>query len=156
MLNKHLSIIYIKSMIVSIIWTLLIIILLSVSFAMLLGGGSKLWLFSIIIFASFFILSIMTLFSIMKSGIDIKHDIVIFPDIDPSKGKHAHFNIHDLKEIQLRDGNGKVLDPYKDSLYSARFVFILNDGSEAVYYPVALTIKQYEKVKIAMTEGLPL
>ena len=126
------------------------ILLLSASFSMLFTGGSKLWLISIIVLASFFILSLMTLFSIMKSGIDIKHDMVIFPDIDPHKGKHEHFNIQDLSDIILRNSEDKNINPYEDSLYSARFVFILKDGSEAIYYPVSITLKQYEKVKSEM------
>ena len=61
------------------------IVLLSISLAFKLNGG-RIWLIPIIVFAVTFLFSIMILMSVLRAGIDIKADMVILPDLDPSKG----------------------------------------------------------------------
>ena len=98
------------------------IVLLSISLAFKLNGG-RIWLIPIIVFAVTFLFSIMILMSVLRAGIDIKADMVILPDLDPSKGKQPKFRIGRLLDIQLQHGEGTVLDPEKDSL---RFYYLGN------------------------------
>lgn len=92
----------------------------------------------------------MILVSVLRAGIDVKDGTVIMPDLDPSKGKQPKFQIDELTEIHLENGDKKILNPYKDNLVGARFVFTLQDGRQEIYYPVAVTPKQFEKVKTGM------
>lgn len=92
----------------------------------------------------------------LSAGIEVKNDMVIFPDMDVAKGKIPQFKLSNLKDITLRDSEGNELNPEKDSLYGARFVFLLKDGREKIYYPVSLTAKQFETVKKGMLNDLPL
>lgn len=149
-MNRHFSIIYRKSVISGAILLLVSIVLFSVPISFLLTGGSKLWLIAIIIAVGLFLIGIVSMGSILSAGIDVKDNMVIFPGMDLAKGKSPQFSLGNLQDILLRNGDGKELDPYKDDLFGARFVFILKDGSEKIYYPVALTAKQFEKVKNGM------
>lgn len=149
-MNRHFPVVNIRGLIAAVCFTLLNIVLFSVSISMMLGGSSRLWLIPIIIFAVFFLISIMVLVSVLRSGIDVKDGTVIMPDLDPSKGKHPKFQIDELTEIHLENVDKKILDPYQDNLVGARFVFTLQDGRQEIYYPVAVTPKQFEKVKTGM------
>lgn len=151
-MNAHFPIVNLRSLLAAVCFTLLNIALFSVSLAMRLGGGSRLWLIPLIIFAVFFLISIMVLVSVLRAGIDVKDGTVIMPDLDPSKGKQPKFQIDELTEIHLENGDKKILDPYNDSLVGARFVFTMKDGRQEIYYPVAVTAKQFEKVKTGMFE----
>ena len=149
-MNAHFPVVNMRGMITAICFTLLNIVLFSFSLAMQLGGGSRLWLIPIIIFAVFFLISIMILVSVLRAGIDVKDGTVIMPDLDPSKGKQPKFQIDELTEIHLENGDKKILNPYKDNLVGARFAFALQDGRQEIYYPVAVPPKQFEKVKTGM------
>ena len=149
-MNAHFPIVNMRGLITAICFTLLNIVLFSISLSMRLGGGSRLWLIPVIVFAVFFLISIMVLISVLRAGIDVKDGTVIMPDLDPSKGKQPKFQIDELTEIHLENGDKKILDPYKDNLVGARFVFTLQDGRQEIYYPVAVTSKQFEKVKTGM------
>lgn len=149
-MNAHFPIVNMRGLITAICFTLLNIVLFSISLSMRLGGGSRLWLIPVIVFAVFFLISIMVLISVLRAGIDVKDGTVIMPDLDPSKGKQPKFQIDDLMEIHLENGDKKILNPYKDNLVGARFVFTLQDGRQEIYYPVAVTPKQFEKVKTGM------
>ena len=149
-MNAHFPVVNTRGLIAAICFTLLNIILFSVSLSMILGGSSRLWPIPVIIFAVFFLISIMVLISVLRSGIDVKDGTVIMPDLDPSKGKQPKFRIDELTEIHLENGDKKILDPYKDTLIGARFVFTLQDGRREIYYPVAVTPKQFEKVKTGL------
>ena len=77
--------------------------------------------------------------------------MVILPDSeDPTKGKQPKFNIADLKGIELRNGEGKVLDPEKDNLLGGRVVFSVSGGKEEIYYPISITAKQYKDIHDGM------
>lgn len=149
-MNAHFPIVNMRGLITAICFTLLNIVLFSISLSMRLGGGSRLWLIPVIVFAVFFLISIMVLISVLRAGIDVKDGTVIMPDLDPSKGKQPKFQIDELTEIHLENGDKKILNPYKDNLVGARFVFTLQDGRQEIYYPVAVTPKQFEKVKTGM------
>lgn len=142
-------------MIAASVLLLINITLFSVSLAKIIGGGSRLWLIPVIIFIVLFIISVMILVSVMTAGIDIKDGTVILPDLDPSKGKQPKFNIKALRDVQLRNGEGRVLDPGKDNLVGARIAFLLDDNSVELYYPVSITPRQFEKIRTGMLEGLP-
>ena len=113
----------------------------------MIAGSSKLWILGMVLAAVMFFIGILSMSSTLSAGIEVKGNIVVFPDMDLSKGKQPQFELSNLADIILRNGDGKELDPEKDSLYGARFVFLLKDGGERIYYPVALTAKQYETVK---------
>ena len=125
------------------------IVLLSISLAFKLNGG-RIWLIPIIVFAVTFLFSIMILMSVLRAGIDIKADMVILPDLDPSKGKQPKFRIDRLMNIQLKNGEGTVLDPEKDSLLGGRVVFYLDDDRIETYYPISITASQYRKIHDGM------
>lgn len=152
-MNKHFSIINKRGAITGSILVFLSIVLFAVFFAPVLSGGSKLWLIGVLFALICFFFSMMILISVINAGIDIKNGIVIFPDLDPAKGKQPQFHINDLKDIELRDGEGKTVDPYTDNLVGARFAFILKDDTVKIYYPIAVTTAQFEKVKCGMTEN---
>lgn len=154
-MNGHFSVINNKGAIVGSTLLLVNILLFSLCLAKMLGSSSKLWLIPLVIFIILFIISVMILVSILTAGIDIKDGTVILPDLDPSKGKQPKFHLKDLEDVRLCDGNGKVLDPRADDLVGARFTFLLKDGRTEVYYPVAVTAKQFEKIRTGMLEGLP-
>lgn len=154
-MNKHFSVINKRGMIVATLLLLLNITFFSISIAKVMGGGSKLWFIPVIIFIVLFIISVMILVSVVTAGIDIKDDTVILPDLDPSKGKQPKFNIKALRDVQLRNGEGQVLNPDKDNLVGARIAFLLDDSSVELYYPVSITSRQFEKIKTGMLEGLP-
>ena len=88
--------------------------------------------------------------SVLRAGIDIKADMVILPDLDPSKGKQPKFRIGRLLDIQLQNGEGTVLDPEKDSLLGGRVVFYLDDDTTETYYPNSITASQYRKIHDGM------
>lgn len=149
-MNKHFSIINKRGAITGSILVFISIVLFAVFLAPVLTGGSKLWLVGVLFAIICFFFSMMILISVINAGIDVKNGIVIFPDLDPAKGKQPQFHIDDLKDIELRNGEGKQLDPYTDSLIGARFAFILNDDTVKIYYPIAITPTQFEKVKSGM------
>lgn len=153
-MNGHFSVINKRGAVVGIVLLLLNIVLFSLSLSKLLGGASKLWLVPVVIFVILFIISVMILVSVLTAGIDVKENVVILPDLDASKGKQPKFELSELQDVQLQNGEGTVLDPYKDSLIGARFVFLLCDGRKEIYYPVSVTCKQYEKIKTGMLKGL--
>ena len=146
-MNKHFHIIYRKSMIACLILFAAAIGIFSYSLSSLMAGGTKFWIIGLVVAGILFFIDLLSISSNLSAGIDVKDNIVIFPDIDISKGKIPQFNLKDLKDVILRDGEGKELDPQKDSLYGARFAFVLKDGQEKLYYPVAITAKQFETVK---------
>ncbi|MDD4377875.1 MAG: hypothetical protein PHH48_07055 [Eubacteriales bacterium] len=153
-MNKHFPVINKKGVILTSIFTLIIIVAGSFSIVKVFTGSSMLWILPSIVFIALFIISIMMLISILTAGIDINDNIVTMPDLDPSKGKQPKFDISQLKSIELRNGNGEIINEDIDSMYGARIVFILDNNSEEIYYPVYLTPKQYKKIKEGMiSEG---
>ena len=77
--------------------------------------------------------------------------MVVLPDLEnPAKGKAPRFNIADLKGIELRNGEGKSLDPEKDNLLGGRVVFSVTGGKEEIYYPISITAKQYRDIHDGM------
>lgn len=151
-MNRHFSVISKRGAVTAALFTLINIVLFSLSLAMRLGGGSRLWLLPIIVFAVLFLFSIMILVSVLSAGIDIKNGTVIMPDLDASRGKQPKFQIEELKDICLQDEDGNTLNPNQDSLIGARIVFLLEDGSEEIYYPVSITPKQFENIRSGMLE----
>lgn len=148
-LNGHFSMINKRGAIAASVFVAANIVLLSISLAFKLNGG-RIWLIPIIVFAVTFLFSIMILMSVLRAGIDIKADMVILPDLDPSKGKQPKFRIGRLMDIQLQNGEGIVLDPEKDSLLGGRVVFFLDDDTTETYYPISITASQYRKIHDGM------
>ena len=149
-MNRHFSVISKRGATAASLFVLINIALFSASLAMRVSGGSRLWLLPLIVFAVLFLISIMVLISVLTAGIDVKNGTVIMPDLDASKGKLPKFQVEEIAEIFLRNGEGKTLNPDKDSLVGARIVFALKDGAEEIYYPVAITAKQFEKIQSGM------
>ena len=89
--------------------------------------------------------------NISSEGVDVKDGMVVLPDSeDPTKGKQPKFNIADRTGIELRNGEGKALDPEKDNLLGGRVVFSVIGGKEEVYYPISITAKQYRDIHDGM------
>ena len=88
----------------------------------------------------------------LTAGIDVKNGIVIFADATGQGGKQPQFNLGQLDRIELRNAGGVIESPETDSLLGARFVFILSDGEEKIYYPVSLTAHQYKSVSSGIYE----
>ena len=121
------------------------------SLFMRIQSGSRLWLIPIIFAAVLFLFAIRMILNLSSEGVDVKDGMVILPDSeDPTKGKQPKFNIADLKVIELRNGEGKVLDPEKDNLLGGRVVFSVIGGQEEVYYPISITAKQYRDIHDGM------
>ena len=148
-MNGHFSMINKRGAIAASLFVAANIVLLSISLAFKLNGG-RIWLIPIIVFAVTFLFSIMILMSVLRAGIDIKADMVILPDLDPSKGKQPKFRIDRLMDIQLQNCEGTVLDPEKDSLLGGRVVFYLDDDRIETYYPISITASQYRKIHDGM------
>lgn len=92
----------------------------------------------------------MILMSVLRAGIDIKDNMVIMPDLDPSKGKQPKFRIDRLSDIQLQNQDASVLNPEKDSLLGGRVVFFLDDDTTETYYPISITASQYKNIHDGM------
>lgn len=148
-MNKHFSMINRRGAVAASVFVAANIILLSISLAFRLNG-SRLWLISIIFFAVTFLFSIMILMSVLRAGIDIKDNMVIMPDLDPSKGKQPKFRIDRLSDIQLQNQDASVLNPEKDSLLGGRVVFFLDDDTTETYYPISITASQYKNIHDGM------
>ncbi|MEE0741887.1 MAG: hypothetical protein U0M21_06370 [Emergencia sp.] len=149
-MNAHFSVINKRGALVTGLSMFLCIVLFSISVAGLFGGGTKLWLVGFILSAIVFLICLVIMISVLTAGIDIKNGIVIMPDLDPSKGKQPKFRIEELQAVDLKDGEGNILNPRTDSLLGARIVFALKDGREEIYYPMAITANQFEKIKDGM------
>lgn len=149
-MNAHFSVINKRGATVAGAMLLINIVAFALSLAKVLGDSSKLWLIPVFTFIILFIISMMIMVSILTAGIDIKDGMVIMPDLDASKGKQPKFKIGRLQDVQLHNGEGEQLNPYTDNLVGARFAFLLDDDTVEIYYPVAITAKQFEKIKEGM------
>ena len=72
----------------------------------------------------------------------IRHSAGIkYSNLFPQSGEEACRRLY-----CLGNSEGVIENPEKDNMLGARFVFVLDDGSEKTYYPVALTAHQYKTV----------
>ena len=149
-MNKHYPIISKRGALCAGLFLFINLCLLSLFLALFLQGGSRIWLLPLIIFIVFALFGLFILVSVLRAGIDIQNGIVILPDVNGVKGNIPKFSIEDLLDIVLRDCDGKTLDPDSDSLIGARFVFILKEEAEEIYYPVAVTSKQFHATRRGM------
>ena len=149
-MNGHFSVINKKGMAITFVIMAVNAGISGMSLAMIISGGSKLWLLPIIFFVTFFLIATLIMIQIVNAGIDIKRGIVIMPDIDPKKGKCPQFNLQQLSEIYLADKDGNHVNPDTASLSGARVTFKLEDGSIKQYYPIAITKKQFKSIEKGM------
>lgn len=149
-MNKRFSVINKRGLVFSAAIMGIFGILSGVSLAKMLSGSSNFWLLGVIVFVTLMIISALVITLVVTAGVEVKSNMVILPDPDPKKGKTARFNLDELSSIDLQDGDGKVLDPDKDSLIGARVIFHLKDGRQEQYYPVKITKKQYKSIETGM------
>ncbi len=151
-MNGHFSVVNKRGLITSGILLAASIILFSLSLSKKLAGGSIIWTIPLVVCIIIFILAIIIITSVLTAGIDVKNGIVIFADATGQGGKQPQFNLGQLDRIELRNADGVIENPETDSLLGARFVFILSDGEEKIYYPVSLTAHQYKSVSSGIYE----
>ena len=151
-MNGHFSVVNKRGLITSGILLAASIILFSLSLSKKLAGGSIIWTISLVVCIIIFIMAIIIMTSVLTAGIDVKNGIVIFADATGQGGKQPQFNLGQLDRIELRNAGGVIESPETDSLLGARFVFILSDGEEKIYYPVSLTAHQYKSVSSGIYE----
>lgn len=151
-MNGHFSVVNKRGLITSGILLAASIILFSLSLSKKLAGGSIIWTIPLVVCIIIFILAIIIITSVLTAGIDVKNGIVIFADATGQGGKQPQFNLGQLDRIELRNAGGVIESPETDSLLGARFVFILSDGEEKIYYPVSLTAHQYKSVSSGIYE----
>lgn len=151
-MNGHFSVVNKRGLITSGILLAASIILFSLSLSKKLAGGSIIWTIPLVVCIIIFILAIIIITSVLTAGIDVKNGIVIFADATGQGGKQPQFNLGQLDRIDLRNAGGVIESPETDSLLGARFVFILSDGEEKIYYPVSLTAHQYKSVSSGIYE----
>ena len=151
-MNGHFSVVNKRGLITSGILLAASIILFSLSLSKKLAGGSIIWTIPLVVCIIIFILAIIIITSVLTAGIDVKNGIVIFADATGQGGKQPQFNLGQLDRIELRNADGVIENPKTDSLLGARFVFILSDGEEKIYYPVSLTAHQYKSVSSGIYE----
>ncbi|MGN0733128.1 MAG: hypothetical protein ACI4LC_03030 [Emergencia sp.] len=151
-MNGHFSVVNKRGLITSGILLAASIILFSLSLSKKLAGGSIIWTIPLVVCIIIFILAIIIMTSVLTAGIDVKNGIVIFADATGQGGKQPQFNLGQLDRIELRNADGVIENPETDSLLGARFVFILSDGEEKIYYPVSLTSHQYKSVSSGIYE----
>ena len=151
-MNGHFSVVNKRGLITSGILLAASIILFSLSRSKKLAGGSIIWTISLVVCIIIFIMAIIIMTSVLTAGIDVKNGIVIFADATGQGGKQPQFNLGQLDRIELRNADGVIESPETDSLLGARFVFILSDGEEKIYYPVSLTAHQYKSVSSGIYE----
>lgn len=150
-MNGHFSVINKRGLTVAGIFMGITIAGFLISLFMRIQSGSRLWLIPIIFAAVLFLFAIRMILNISSEGVDVKDSMVILPDLEnPAKGKAPRFNIADLKGIELRNGEGKSLDPEKDNLLGGRVVFSVTGGKEEIYYPIAITARQYKDIHDGM------
>lgn len=145
-MNGHFSVVNRRGLFASGILLALSILIFSLSLAKKLAGGSIIWTIPLICCIIIFIMAIFIMTSVLTAGIDVKNGIVIFADASGQGGKQPQFNLGQLDRIELRNSEGVIENPEKDNMLGARFVFLLDDGSEKTYYPVSLTAHQYKTV----------
>ena len=151
-MNGHFSVVNKRGLITSGILLAASIILFSLSLSKKLAGGSIIWTIPLVVCIIILILPIIIITSVLTAGIDVKNGIVIFADATGQGGKQPQFNLGQLDRIELRNADGVIESPETDSLLGARFVFILSDGEEKIYYPVSLTAHQYKSVSSGIYE----
>ena len=151
-MNGHFSVVNKRGLITSGILLAASIILFSLSLSKKLAGGSIIWTIPLVVCIIIFILAIIIITSVLTAGIDVKNGIVIFADATGQGGKQPQFNLGQLDRIELRNADGVIENRETDSLLGARFVFILSDGEEKIYYPVSLTAHQYKSVSSGIYE----
>ena len=151
-MNGHFSVVNKRGLITSGILLAASIILFSLSLSKKLAGGSIIWTIPLVVCIIIFIMAIIIMTSVLTAGIDVKNGIVIFADATGQGGKQPQFNLGQLDRIELRNAGGVIESPETDSLLGARFVFILSDGEEKIYYPVSLTAHQYKSVSSGIYE----
>lgn len=150
-MNGHFSVINKRGLTVAGIFMGITIAAFLISLFMRIQSGSRLWLIPIIFAAVLFLFAIRMILNISSEGVDVKDGMVVLPDSeDPTKGKQPKFNIADLTGIELRNGEGKALDPEKDNLLGGRVVFSVTGGKEEIYYPISITAKQYRDIHDGM------
>ncbi|MGN0734275.1 MAG: hypothetical protein ACI4LP_00495 [Anaerovoracaceae bacterium] len=150
-MNGHFSVINKRGLTVAGVFMGITIAAFLISLFMRIQSGSRLWLIPIIFAAVLFLFAIRMILNISSEGIDVKDGMVILPDLEnPARGKQPKFSIADLKGVELRNGEGKTLDPENDNLLGGRVVFSVTGGKEEIYYPIAITAKQYRDIHDGM------
>ena len=150
-MNGHFSVVNKRGLTAAGVFLAITIALFSISLIMRIQSGSRLWLIPIIFAAVLFLFAMRMIMTISSSGIDVQDGRVVLPDLEnPAKGKQPRFNIADLKGIELINGEGKALDPEKDNLLGGRVVFSVTGGKEEIYYPIAITARQYKDIHDGM------
>lgn len=149
-MNKHFPVINKKATLFLCALVFVNIIISAICVSFVLTGGNKLFIIPLIVFVIFFFISIMILVSVLTAGIDVKNNQVIMADIEnTSKGKQPQFNIKDLKNVCLI-GCAEPTGLSNHKLVGAKIDFELKDGTHKQYYPIELTVNQYQNIKEGM------
>lgn len=94
----------------------------------------------------------MVMIGVITAGIDVKKGKVVFADPSGEGGKKVQFDLGDLKKVELHNADGIIQNPETDSLAGARIVFTVKNGKTCTYYPIQITNKQFQRIKVGLTE----
>lgn len=150
-MNRHFPVVNKRGLLTSCSLLLIAILLFSLSLSKRISSGSIIWLLPVIAAVIVFIFAIMILISVITAGIDVKNGQVVFADATGG-AKTPQFDLKDLKNIELHNADGVIEDPKTANLVGARIVFFPKLGGPKTYYPIQITYKQYESIRMPMME----
>ena len=151
-MNGHFSVVNKRGLTTTGIMILFSIILFSLSLAKRISSGSMLWTIPVVIAIIIFILTLMLLVGVITAGVDVKKNKVIFADPSGQGGKKVQFDLGELKSVELHNADGLITNPETANLAGARIIFTLRNGKTCMYYPIQITYKQFDNIKIGLTE----
>lgn len=155
-MQGHYSVVNKRGLITASFLMLLGILVFALSLSKRFASGSIIWTIPLVLAIIIFLLALIILISVLTAGIDIQYGKVIFANANGAGGKQPQFGISELKDIELHNHNGRILDPKTANLVGGRIVFFTEDENHEektyVYYPMSITARQYFKIHDGMLE----
>ncbi len=146
-MQGHFSVINKRGLITACILIFFSILLFAFSLAKLVGGGSRLWIALLAFAACFCLISLLILRAVATAGVDVENGQVIFASTDSGGVRAPQFSLSALSAIALCGNDGPFANPETDCLLGARVVFTADNQQQFVYYPVAITYKQFANLR---------
>ncbi|WP_251612761.1 hypothetical protein [Senimuribacter intestinalis] len=146
-MQGHFSVINKRGLITSCLLIFCSILAFAFSLFKLTGGGSKLWIILLVFAACFALISLLILKGVAAAGIDVQNGQVIFAAVDGNGLRTPQFSLADLKSVDLWNSEGFIENPQTSSLSGAKVIFTASGNQQFIYYPVAITYKQFSNLK---------
>ena len=137
-MQGHFSVINKRGFITSCILIFISILGFAYSLFRQVGGGSKLWIVPLILFACFALISLLILRGVATAGVDVQNGQVIFAAAGGNGLRAPQFSLSDLESVQLYNSDGPIANPESSVLAGAKVVFTTKNDQQFVYYFVIL------------------